>query len=58
MSLETNPTYQDILTLPAGIKRALDGAGDMLFERYLTQCQAQDEQARSTEMLAMIRLLR
>ena len=49
---------QDILTLVAGIKSALNAAGDALFESYIDRCQQRDQPVPATEILKVARLLR
>ena len=56
--VEEERPCQDILTLLAGIKSALDATGDAIFEEYLDRC-GQDEQPMSpSEIVKVARLLR
>lgn len=49
---------QEILTLLAGIKSALNATGDVIFETYIDRCQKLDQPVPSAEILKVARLLR
>jgi CsoR family transcriptional regulator, copper-sensing transcriptional repressor len=49
---------QEILTLLAGIKSALNASGDVIFETYLDRCQQRDQPVPAGEILRVARLLR
>ncbi len=49
---------QEVLTLLAGVKQALDATGEAVFERYLAQCQEEGQPLLSVDVLKVIRLLR
>ena len=49
---------QDILTLLAGIKSALNATGDTIFESYIDRCQQRDQPVPAGEILKVARLLR
>jgi DNA-binding FrmR family transcriptional regulator len=49
---------QEILTLLAGIKSALNATGDVIFESYLDRCQQRDQPVPAGEILKVARLLR
>ncbi|MGY2896423.1 metal-sensitive transcriptional regulator [Deinococcus sp. UYEF24] len=49
---------QDILTLLAGIKSALNATGDALFESYIDRCQQAEQPIPSSEIIKVVRLLR
>ena len=56
--VEEDRPCQDILTLLAGIKSALNATGDALFESYIDRCQQRDQQVPAGEILKIARLLR
>lgn len=58
--VEDGRPCKDVLTLLAGVRRALDAAGDELLENYLSDCQAGLAAGEQdlTELMANIRLAR
>ena len=58
--VEDGRPCKDVLTLLAGVRRALDAAGDELLENYLSDCQAELAAGEQdlTELMANIRLAR
>jgi len=49
---------QEILTLVAGIKSALNATGDVIFESYIDRCQQEEQPIKAAEILKVARLLR
>jgi CsoR family transcriptional regulator, copper-sensing transcriptional repressor len=49
---------QEILTLLASIKSALNATGDALFESYIDRCQQDEQPVKAAEILKVARLLR
>jgi len=49
---------QEILTLLAGIKSALNATGDAVFESYIDRCQQKEQPVKAAEILKVVRLLR
>ena len=49
---------QDVLTLLAGIKSALNATGYALFESYIDRCQQEEEPVKAADILKVARLLR
>lgn len=58
--VEDGRPCKDVLTLLAGVRRALDAAGDELLENYLSDCRAELATGEKdlTELMANIRLAR
>ncbi len=58
--VEDGRPCKDVLTLLAGVRRALDAAGDELLENYLSDCRAELATGEQdlTELMANIRLAR
>lgn len=49
---------QEILTLLAGIKSALNASGDAIVENYARRCEQQGQPLRASDLLRAARLLR
>lgn len=56
--VEEERPCQEILTLLAGVKSALDATGDAIFEEYLERCQQVEPSVLSSEIVKVARLLR
>lgn len=56
--VEEERPCQDILTLLAGIKSALNASGDAIFESYIDRCQQDEQPVKAAEILKVARLLR
>ena len=56
--VEEDRSCQEILTLLAGIKSALNASGDAIFEAYIERCQQEDQPTPAGEILKAARLLR
>ncbi len=50
----------EVLTLLAGVRKALDATGDVILERYLDACQAdfRDGKGNVTDVISAVRLAR
>ena len=56
--VEEDRPCQEILTLLAGIKSALDATGDAIFEGYLDRCEQVEQPMSPSEIIKAARLLR
>ena len=56
--VEEERPCQEILTLLAGVKSALNASGDAIFEGYIERCQQEGQPVEAAEMLKVARLLR
>lgn len=57
--VEEDRPCQEVLTLLAGVRSALDATGDLILERYLTDCQADPQAAADTRaIIQAVRLAR
>jgi CsoR family transcriptional regulator, copper-sensing transcriptional repressor len=56
--VEDERPCQEILTLLAGVKSALNATGDAIFEEYLARCLQEEQAVSSSELVRVARLLR
>ncbi len=56
--VEEERPCQEILTLLAGIKSALNSSGDAIFGGYIERCQREERPVSTAELLKVARLLR
>ena len=56
--VEEDRPCQEILTLLAGIKSALNASGDAIFEQYLDRCEQVEQPISPSEIVKVARLLR
>ena len=56
--VEEERPCQEILTLLAGIKSALNASGDAIFEQYLDRCEQVEQPISPSEIIKVARLLR
>lgn len=56
--VEEERPCEDILTLLAGVRQALDATGEAVLGRYLTQCQGDGQPTQPADVLRVVRLLR
>ena len=56
--VEEDRPCQEILTLLAGIKSALNASGDAIFEQYLDRCEQVEQPISPSEIIKVARLLR
>ena len=56
--VDENRDCQEILTLLAGIRSALDSTGDAVLMQYLERCQQQGQPLSAADLIRVTRLLR
>ncbi len=56
--VEEGRECQEILTVLSGVRHALDAAGDVILQDYLTGCAAGDEPRSVPDIIRAVRLLR
>ena len=56
--VEEDRPCQEVLTLLAGIKSALNASGDAIFEQYLDRCEQVEQPISPSEIVKVARLLR
>ena len=56
--VEEDRPCQEVLTLLAGIKSALNASGDAIFEQYLNRCEQVEQPISPSEIVKVARLLR
>jgi CsoR family transcriptional regulator, copper-sensing transcriptional repressor len=58
--IEEGRSCQEVLTLLAGVRSALDATGDVILEAYLTECQGEFAAGKGdvSELIAAVKLAR